>query len=81
MNVRVRLFAATRQAVGCDAVELELPAATTIADLRGRLAERFPQLSPLLPHVLFAVNAEYAGDSTPIPTGAEIACIPPVSGG
>jgi molybdopterin converting factor small subunit len=38
-------------------------------------------LSTLLPHVLFAINAEYAGDATPIPAGAEIACIPPVSGG
>jgi molybdopterin synthase sulfur carrier subunit len=81
MNVRVRLFAAARQAAGRDAVEVDLPPGATIADLRGRLAEEFPQLSAILPHVLFAVNTEYAGDSTPIPAGAEIACIPPVSGG
>jgi molybdopterin converting factor subunit 1 len=81
MNVRVRLFAAARQAAGRDAVELELPTAATIADLRRSLAERFQPLSTLLPHVLFAINAEYAGDATPIPAGAEIACIPPVSGG
>ena len=81
MNVRVRLFAAARQAVGRDAVEMDLPPGATIADLRGRLAEEFPQLSALVPHVLFAIDAEYAGDSTSIPAGAEVACIPPVSGG
>jgi molybdopterin converting factor small subunit len=30
---------------------------------------------------MFAINAEYAADLTPIPEAAEIACIPPVSGG
>jgi molybdopterin converting factor small subunit len=81
MNVRVRLFAAARQALGRDAVELDLPPGTTIADLRGRLADEFPQLSALAPHMLFAIDAEYAGDATPIPAGVEVACIPPVSGG
>jgi molybdopterin converting factor small subunit len=34
-----------------------------------------------LPHVLFAVGSEYAGDERPIREGSQIACIPPVSGG
>ncbi len=81
MKVRVRLFAAARQAAGSDAVEVDLPPGATVADLRGRLAEQLPQLSALLSHVLFAVGMQYAGDSTPLPAGAEVACIPPVSGG
>jgi molybdopterin synthase catalytic subunit/molybdopterin synthase sulfur carrier subunit len=52
-----------------------------VADLRRQLATACPELASLLPHVLIAVNAQYAGDDTVIPAGAELACIPPVSGG
>jgi molybdopterin converting factor small subunit len=38
-------------------------------------------LAGVLGHMLFAINAEYATDATIVPAGAEIACIPPVSGG
>jgi molybdopterin converting factor small subunit len=31
--------------------------------------------------LMFAIDAEYAVDATPIPLAAEVACIPPVSGG
>jgi molybdopterin converting factor small subunit len=30
---------------------------------------------------MFALDAEYVRDDAPIPAGAKIACIPPVSGG
>ena len=49
--------------------------------IRQALREQFPALAPVLPHVMFAVNAEYADDQSVIPPGAAIACIPPVSGG
>lgn len=81
MNVRVRLFAAAKQAAGCDSLEVELPRRTTIGQLRRRLAEEVPQLSGLLRHVMFAINTEYAGDGEEIPADAEVAVIPPVSGG
>lgn len=81
MNVTVKLFAAARDAVQQDEVQLELEASATVATLRTVLAEKFPALEPLLPQVLFAVGAEYVPNSEPLATGAEIACIPPVSGG
>ena len=81
MNVRVRLFAVARQLVGADAAELELPAKSTVGDLRAALIARYPRLGNVNRHLVFAVNAEYAGDETRIPEDAEIACIPPVSGG
>jgi molybdopterin converting factor small subunit len=49
--------------------------------LKQALRERFPALAPVMPHLMFAVNAEYANDATVIPANAEVACIPPVSGG
>jgi len=81
MNVRVKLFAVARQRVGCDAIDVELPAAATAAQLRGALVEQFPPLADVVPHARLAVNNEYALDAASIPAGAEVAVIPPVSGG
>ena len=81
MKIRLRLFAAAREAAGCDSVELELPGGATIGQLRRQLAARIPGLAGLAEHVMFAVDTEYADDTTPIPPQAEVACIPPVSGG
>jgi molybdopterin converting factor subunit 1 len=81
MKLQVKLFAVARQRVGCDCVEVELPAGATLRQLRGALVEQHPPLRDLLPHVRFAVNSEYAADEMTLPSAAEIAIIPPVSGG
>jgi molybdopterin converting factor subunit 1 len=77
----VRLFAAAREAAGAGAVELELPAGATVGQLRVALGDRFPDLQPLLGQCRFAVDAAYVDDQAVIPAGADLACIPPVSGG
>jgi molybdopterin converting factor subunit 1 len=80
--VNVRLFAVARQRAGRAEVALELPEPATVATLRRALAGACPELAPLMPNMKFAVDAEYAhDDNAPIPAGAELAAIPPVSGG
>jgi molybdopterin converting factor subunit 1 len=82
MIVRVKLFAVARQRAGLDQVEVELPApAPTVADLRVAIRERYPLLADVLPHVKVAVNNDYAADTAPLAANAEVALIPPVSGG
>ena len=81
MKARVQMFAKAKELAGRDAVLLDLPAGATVADLRRALAAEVPALVPILPHVMFAVNMEYAGETAVIPERAELACIPPVSGG
>lgn len=81
MNVRVQLFAVARQLAGRDVIELVLPEGATIGQLRQAIAADHPQLAPVLPHVMFAIDSEYADDDRQIPPVAAIACIPPVSGG
>jgi len=81
MKVTIKLFAGAREAVDADEVEIEGPAELSIHDLRGLLSERYPPLRPLLAHALFAIDASYATDEASVPDGAEVACIPPVSGG
>lgn len=81
MRIRVVFFAMGRELVGQDIAEVELPTGAVVADLRTALQAQFPAFAPLLHRSLIAVNHDYATDSTEIPEGAEVACIPPVSGG
>jgi molybdopterin converting factor subunit 1 len=81
MIVHVYLFARAKDLIGTDLVVLELPQPATVADLRRRLADRFPALAPLLPRSGLAVNEEYARDDQPLTADDEVALVPPVSGG
>jgi len=81
MKTFVKLFAGARELAGQEQIELELAPASTVAQLRTALLAQCPALGPLLPHTLFAINTHYATDETLVPEDAEIACIPPVSGG
>ena len=81
MKVQVKLFAAAKQIVGQEAVEVELPAGATVGVLRAALARQFPPLAALVGRAMVSINLDYATDNTLVPPAAEIACIPPVSGG
>jgi molybdopterin converting factor subunit 1 len=81
MKVTVKLFAAVRDLVDQCEVMLELEDHATLEMLRAKMSEKYPPLRPLLPQTLFAVNAQYVPDSTPLEENSDIALIPPVSGG
>jgi MoaE-MoaD fusion protein len=81
LRVRVRLFARQREIVGARTVELELPPGSTADDAWAAIAALHPELAPSRPYVRFAVDGVYADASTALGDGAEVACIPPVSGG
>jgi len=79
--VRVRLFAALREAAGTDVVEMApMPLAELLAALRARFGEPFCTR-------LEAASVLVDGDPAPrgaaidLPDGAEVALLPPVSGG
>ena len=50
-------------------------------DLRAAVERAHPELASVLRRAMIAVNTDYAGDDVVIPESAEVACIPPVSGG
>jgi sulfur-carrier protein len=81
MTIRVRLFARARDLAGADLVCLELPEGAAVADLRTRIAEACPALTPLLASSAIAVNEDFATEETLIPPAADVAFLPPVSGG
>ncbi len=53
----------------------------TVADLRRRLAEQVPALAGLLERSALAIDGEFATEGQPVRAEAEIALLPPVSGG
>lgn len=81
MKIQVRLFAAARQLAGQELVTVDCPERATVAVLRSQIVTEFPDLAPLLSHVRFAVNAQYAREDAVLNPTDEVACIPPVSGG
>jgi MoaE-MoaD fusion protein len=78
--ITVLYFAAAREAAGRQREQLEFDA-RTVADLRRLLSERHPALEPVLSRCRFAVQSELVEDDAPLPEGAEVAVVPPVSGG
>jgi molybdopterin converting factor subunit 1 len=81
MKLYVRLFGRARDLAGADGVAVELPDGAAVADLRRRLAALFPNLAGLAAKSAVAVDAEFAADDFSLNEGAEIALLPPVSGG
>ena len=81
MRVHVRFFAALREAVGREDVELDLPQNSTPEDVWTRLVAGHPGLAPYRKSLAAAVNRRYAAFATPLSPGDEVVFIPPVSGG
>ena len=81
MMIRVKVFAAAKEIVGDNHIDLELEEGATIADLKTQLMKRIPNLASYLPRSAFAVNQQYAQPTDVIPLDCEVAMIPPVSGG
>jgi molybdopterin converting factor small subunit len=81
MMVRVRLFARAKDIAGSDWLDVELSPGATVGELRRRLMEVFPALESVIEHSALAVNDEFAGEGLTLPVNAEVALLPPVSGG
>ncbi len=79
--ITVLFFATLKDRAGTRRIELELTEGTQVRQLKSLLGERFPALRPALGSCLVSVNREYAADEDVIPSGAEVALFPPVSGG
>jgi len=81
LKVRVRLFAALREIVGQDEVELELAPGTTVNGLWEKLVSRNERLSAYAKSINFAVNHDFVSRETELAPDDEVAFLPPVSGG
>lgn len=77
----VLLFAGAKALAGKDVIEVQLTPHATVADALAAIRRSEPALQGLLPACRLAVNRRYAADQDVLPGDAELALIPPVSGG
>jgi len=81
MIVNVSFFAAVKDIMGTDTMELSLDDEATIGDLKQALVEQNPALLELVEKSIFSVDQEYVNDGKQLYHGALVGFIPPVSGG
>lgn len=74
-------FAQARERAGCATATLALPHGSTVADAARAIAAAYPALAPLWPHLVIAMDGQIVRDGVPVRDGAELALLPPVSGG
>jgi molybdopterin converting factor subunit 1 len=81
MKVSLRLFAGLKDVVGRREMDIDVADGSTVGDLKERLALEFPSVQPLLKTLVFAIDDEYVSFEEKLREGAQVALIPPVSGG
>ena len=81
MKIRMRYFAALREAVGQTEEALELPDGATVAQARTYIATRYPATAPVLTRCVAARNHAFAAEDAALHEGDEVVFIPPMAGG
>ena len=81
IKISVVFFAGARDIVGQNHLEMQIPALTSIAELRAILMAKFPQLESLATRAAFAVNEILVLTDTQLVENDEVAFLPAVSGG
>jgi len=81
MRVSVQLFARLRELAGRPALDCDVSADATIADVWRAVTVAHPALAPYGSSVSCARNEDFARMRTPVREGDAIAFLPPVSGG
>jgi molybdopterin synthase catalytic subunit len=81
MFVTVLYFAQARERAGRAEETLELRDGSRLSDATGAIRERHPELRDLWEHLAVAADGVLAPGDSELRDGAEIALLPPVSGG
>jgi molybdopterin converting factor small subunit len=84
ITLKVKPFAILKDIIGTQQMTLRLPrknGGTTVADLRVKILELYPEISVQRIPMGIAVNAKIVEDKSVINDFDEIALLPPISGG
>lgn len=81
MIITVLFFAQARDHAGRARGTLELPAGSRVADALALLERDHPALAALRSHLAVAVDQRLVRPDSVLRDGAELALLPPVSGG
>ena len=81
MQVRVLFFGVLKDLAGKASDSINLPENATLGDVLRHYEQVIPRLKDTAPSLAMSVNQEYAGPTTRLNPGDEVALLPPVSGG
>lgn len=81
MKHTILLFASARELAGQTKIEVELDAGADVSALKHSLAQQHPALAEIVGKSAVSIDQEFAPEQTIIGDSAELALIPPVSGG
>jgi molybdopterin synthase catalytic subunit len=81
MRVTVLYFAAARERAGVSSEPFDLPEGATAAHALELACEKHPALVPLAERLRIAVDEDFSAPDRKLRDGAQVALIPPVSGG
>lgn len=81
MKIGILFFAAYRDLVGIDRLDIELSPGSTVAELVSLLRGRGAPFKHLPPRPAVALNRVYVRGGSCLSDGDEVAFIPPVAGG
>lgn len=79
-RLRISLFAGLAELAGGRVVEIDWPGGT-VADLVAAVAAARPAVAPLLARSAVAIDHRHAAADATVLPGADVAILPPVSGG
>jgi molybdopterin converting factor small subunit len=79
-RLRIAVFAGLAELAGGRFLEIDWPGGT-VADLVDAVAAARPALAPLLAKSAVAIDHRHAAADAPVMPGADVAFLPPVSGG
>ena len=81
--IQVKFFAALKEKLNCEQIELSPNKLLTVSDVKNKLVSQNPEWSSALNNqsLLMAVNQEMVNAEHPIKDNDEVAFFPPVTGG
>ena len=80
-QIKVLFFATLKEHIGQRQLLLEVPEDADVRLVKDHLGTVYAPLQPLLETCIVSINREFALDEDRLPSGAEVAFFPPVSGG
>ena len=81
ITITLKLFAAYREAVGVEEMEMVVPVGMTAGGVCDRLIAEYPELLRWKALTRFGINLQFVEAEEPLRAGDELVLIPPVSGG
>lgn len=77
----ILMFAAARDLSGTERLVIEIESPVEAATILKRIGKEVPAIAPLLPACRLAVDQAFVAGDAVVDSDAELALIPPVSGG